>query len=102
MTKPGRGSLWGCSVRIAGRRLYYIRVYMIIYGSIRMRFHGLPEALLASPGRFAVLKALMRQPRKAWTGSELARAAGVTPRWAIETLRLLEAEGVVRPESIPP
>lgn len=45
---------------------------------------------------------LLRGPDKVWTGSELARAAGVTPRWAIATLTALEAEGVVQPSSCPP
>ncbi len=67
-----------------------------------MRFRKLPEGLLASAGRVAVITALLRRPNKVWTGSELARAAEVTPRWAISTLRLLEAEGVVHPEWSPP
>jgi predicted nucleotidyltransferase len=67
-----------------------------------MRFAGLNAGLLASGGRIAVISALLRSPARAWTGSALAREAGVTPRWAIETLRMLEAEGVVRAEWTPP
>ena len=67
-----------------------------------MRFHGLPQGLLSSAGRVAVITALLREPSRVWTGSGLARAAGVTPRWAIDTLRALEWEGVVHPEVSPP
>ncbi|HEX9710665.1 MAG TPA: nucleotidyltransferase domain-containing protein [Candidatus Thermoplasmatota archaeon] len=67
-----------------------------------MRFHGLAEGLLSSAGRVAVINALLRGHAEAWTGSALAREAGVTPRWAIDTLRSLEAEGVVHGEWSPP
>lgn len=67
-----------------------------------MRFRRVPENLLSSTGRIAVINALLRSPNKVWTGSELSRAAGVTPRWAIATLRALESEGVVHPEWAPP
>lgn len=67
-----------------------------------MRFHGLAEGLLSSAGRVAVINALLRGHAEAWSGSALAREAGVTPRWAIDTLRSLEAEGVVHGEWSPP
>jgi predicted nucleotidyltransferase len=67
-----------------------------------MHFHGLPQGLLSSAGRVTVISTLLREPARVWTGSALARAAGVTPRWAIETLRALAAEGVVHPEVSPP
>jgi DNA-binding HxlR family transcriptional regulator len=67
-----------------------------------MRFHDLAGTLLASSGRIAVVSTLLKQPVRTWTGSGLARAAGVTPRWAIATLRALEAEGVVHAERVPP
>jgi len=67
-----------------------------------VRFRNLPEGLLASAGRVAVITTLLKRPDKVWTGSELARAAKVTPRWAILTLRLLEGEGVVHPAWTPP
>ena len=67
-----------------------------------MHFHGLGESLLASPKRTAVLKTLLRHTDRSWTGRELARASHVSPRWTIDTLRLLEAEGLVRAESLPP
>ena len=67
-----------------------------------MRFHGVAQELISSPKRAAVVRTVLRQPAKSWTGRELARAAGVSPRWAIETLQALEAEGVVHPRSVPP
>lgn len=67
-----------------------------------MRFHGVAQELLSSPKRTAVVRTILRQPAKSWTGRQLAREAGVSPRWAIETLRALEAEGVVHPRSVPP
>ena len=67
-----------------------------------MRFHGLAEGILSSPKRMAVVRTIIRQPSKSWTGRQLARESGVSPRWAIETLRALEAEGVVQPRNVPP
>ncbi len=67
-----------------------------------MRFNGLAEGLLSSAGRIAVIKAMLRSQAEVWSGSALAREAGVTPRWAIDTLRSLEAEGVVHGEWTPP
>lgn len=67
-----------------------------------MRFQGLAEGLLSSAGRVAVINTLLRGHVDAWSGSALAREAGVTPRWAIDTLRSLEAEGVVHGEWSPP
>ena len=67
-----------------------------------MRFHQLAETVLTSPARTAVVRTLARTPDKSWTGRELARAAGVSPRWAIDTLRILEEEGAVWRQRVPP
>lgn len=61
-----------------------------------MHFHGLPERLLGSRTRIAVLKALLRTPGAAWTGRELAREAKVSPTQALAALRAFESEGVCR------
>lgn len=50
----------------------------------------------------AVVTTLLRAPSQSWTGRELARAAGVTPRAAIQALRLLEQEGAVAAQDVPP
>lgn len=67
-----------------------------------MRFHGVAQDLLASPKRAAVVRFVVRHPNRSWTGRQLAREVGVSPRWAIETLQALEAEGVVHPRNVPP
>jgi predicted nucleotidyltransferase len=67
-----------------------------------MRFHGLAEGIISSPKRMAVVRTILMRPSQSWTGRQLARESGVSPRWAIETLRALEAEGVVQPWSVPP
>lgn len=67
-----------------------------------MRFRQVPESLLSSSARISVITTLLREGDRVWTGSGLARAAGVTPRWAIVTLRALEAEGVVHASSAAP
>jgi predicted nucleotidyltransferase len=67
-----------------------------------MRFHGLAEGILASSARVKVIATLLSSPQADWSGSAMARAAGVTPRWAIDTLRLLESHGVVHAARTPP
>lgn len=59
-----------------------------------MHFHDLPERLLGSRTRIAVLKALLRNSGAEWTGRELSREAKVSPSQAISVLRALESEGV--------
>lgn len=61
-----------------------------------MHFHGLPELLLGSRARVAVLKALLAAPGTEWTGRELARKASVSPTQALKALRAFEAEGLCR------
>ncbi len=60
-----------------------------------MRFHRLPENLLSSPARVAVLRTLLRSPGREWTGREVARASGVSPPQAIEALHRLYDEALV-------
>jgi predicted nucleotidyltransferase len=59
-----------------------------------MHFHGLPERLLGSRSRIAVLSVLLGSPSTQWTGREVARKAGVSPTQALTALRAFEAEGV--------
>lgn len=59
-----------------------------------MHFHGLPERLLGSRSRIAVLSVILGSPHAQWTGREVAREAGVSPTQAISALRALESEGV--------
>jgi predicted nucleotidyltransferase len=61
--------------------------------SNRMHFHNLPEHLLGSRTRLAVLRALLRTPGAEFTGRELARAANVSPSQALAALRVFEMEG---------
>lgn len=61
-----------------------------------MHFHNLPEHLLGSRTRLAVLQALMRNPGAEWTGREIARAARVSPSQALAALRVFEGEGLCR------
>lgn len=61
-----------------------------------MRFHHLPETLLTSPARVAVLKALLRSPGREWSGRELAKASGVSPPQTMEALYRLFDEALVR------
>jgi len=58
-----------------------------------MHFHGLPERLLGSKARVAVLKVLVSSPGAEWTGREVGRKAGVSPTQALSALRAFEAEG---------
>jgi len=60
-----------------------------------MRFHRLPETLLSSPARIAVLRTLVSSPGRQWTGREIARASGVSPPQAIEALDRLYDEALV-------
>jgi predicted nucleotidyltransferase len=59
-----------------------------------MHFHGLPERLLGSRARMAVLTALLRSPDAQWTGRELARATRVSPSQVMAALRTFEEEGM--------
>ena len=59
-----------------------------------MHFHGLPERLLGSRARMAVLTALLRSPDTQWTGRELARATRVSPSQVMAALRTFEEEGM--------
>jgi predicted nucleotidyltransferase len=61
-----------------------------------MRFHRLPETLLTSPARVAVLKALLRSGGREWTGRELAKASGVSAPQTMEALYRLYDEALVR------
>src|SRR2546426_10925788 len=58
-----------------------------------MHFHDLPDRLLGSRTRIAILKVLLKTPGAEWTGRELAREAKVSPTQAIAALRAFEAEG---------
>lgn len=60
-----------------------------------MRFHGLPETLLTSPARVAVLKALLRSRGREWSGRELAKASGVSAPQTMEALYRLYDEALV-------
>ena len=61
-----------------------------------MRFHRLPETLLTSPARVAVLKTLLRSRGREWSGRELAKASGVSAPQTMEALYLLYDEALVR------
>lgn len=61
-----------------------------------MRFHALPETLLTSPARVAVLKTLLAAHGREWSGRELARAAGVSAPQTMEALYRLYDEGLLR------
>lgn len=61
-----------------------------------MRFHRLPETLLTSPARVAVLKALLRSRGREWSGRELAKASGVSAPQTMEALYRLYDEALVR------
>lgn len=61
-----------------------------------MRFHELPQTLLTSPARVAVLTALLRSPGREWSGRELAKASGVSPPQTMDALYRLYDEALVR------
>lgn len=61
-----------------------------------MRFHGLPETLLTSPARVAVLKALLRSRGREWSGRELAKLSGVSAPQTMEALYRFYDEALVR------
>ena len=65
-------------------------------------FRNLPETLLASPARLAVLRVLLHAPDHERTGRAIARAAGLSATWASETLGDLEGLGLVRRRTVPP
>src|SRR3990172_12270090 len=67
-----------------------------------MRFHRLPETLLSSPARVAVLRTLVSSPGREWTGRAVARASGVSPPQAMEALDRLYDEGLVHRRRVGP
>jgi predicted nucleotidyltransferase len=61
-----------------------------------MHFHDLPERLVGSRSRVAVLKLLVASPGVEWTGREIARRAKVSPTQGLSALRVFEEEGICR------
>lgn len=64
--------------------------------TIHMRLHNPLDQLLSTGGKVKVLRVLLRDPSRGWTGRELAAAAGVSPPQSIASLRDLEGAGVVQ------
>jgi predicted nucleotidyltransferase len=60
-----------------------------------MKFHGIPEDLLAGKARVRVLRILSKHPGKGFSGREIARLCRLSPRSASQALKLFEEYGIV-------
>ncbi len=61
-----------------------------------MRLHNPLDQLLSTGGKVRVLRVLLRDPGRGWTGRGLAAAARVSTPQSIASLRDLEGAGVVQ------
>jgi predicted nucleotidyltransferase len=65
-----------------------------------MKLHHPLDQLLASPGRVRVLRVLVRQVDRGWTGREMAAAARVSAPQTIASLKALETAGLVERKTV--
>ncbi|MCI4372174.1 MAG: nucleotidyltransferase domain-containing protein [Thermoplasmata archaeon] len=73
----------------------YVHIIKHMSDILDMRFHNPLDDLLGNPIRLKLLRALVRQAGRGFTGRELARLCDASPSQVCSSLVSLEASGVV-------